>query len=343
MIISDLKSITQYYTDALSARQLFILTDTNAALHCLPLFDNGILAAHVLTISAGEENKNLDTVRTIWDFLLRHNATRNALLLNIGGGVVTDMGGFAAATFKRGIRFVNIPTTLLAMVDASSGGKTGFNFGGFKNAIGTFTPPLYTFIYPPFLSTLPSDQWLSGFAEMLKHALIAAPDQWQSLLAYDLDTCNISDLTPLLQASLRIKQQVVRSDPDETGLRHILNFGHTIGHAVEEAYARQSRPVPHGYCVLWGMIAELYLSVILLDCPRTPLHQLTRLMLDYYGRPACDCRQQGQLISLMRQDKKNTTPATINFTLLRDIGIPLVNQTPSDARINEAIDYLFSL
>jgi len=336
----------------LSAEQVFVVTDTNVAQHCLSEIRQCLPKAPVLVLPAGEENKSLSVAEKIWDFLFVHNATRNALVINIGGGVITDMGGFAAATYKRGIRFVNLPTTLLAMVDASSGGKTGVNYHGLKNAIGTFTPPTATWIYLPFLQSLPAQEWLSGFAEMLKHALIAGSQQWQAILAYDTQQSDIQQLKPLLTDSLQVKERIVAADPQEHGLRKALNFGHTVGHAIEEAYALQGKPVPHGYCVLWGMVAEIYLSICKLGFPREPLQQLVHLMLEYYGRPACNCKQQDELLALMLQDKKNTTiPCTeaqgkqccINFTLLRAIGEPVVNQTATDTEIREALDYLFSV
>ncbi len=328
----------------------------------------------VFTMPKGEENKSLETVQQIWDFMLKNHITRRGLMVNIGGGITTDLGGFAASTYKRGVDFLNVPTTLLAMVDASSGGKTGFNYHTLKNCIGTFAEPIETIICPTFLKTLSEREFLSGFAEMLKHALLSSPKDWQQLLAFDLDgylaslhsaqdasrektdkaNMAICSFAPLIETSLNIKQRIVDADPHEQGLRHALNFGHTVGHALESlALEQHTTPQPpHGYCVLWGMIAELYLSVVRLGCPREPLQQLTRLLLDYYGRPICHCKDHARLLELMLQDKKNSVspeagdhPQEVktNFTLLRQIGIPLINQTPSISDINESLDYLFSL
>ena len=330
--------------------QLFVLTDSHTKVHCLPLFAEfiGENPYHLLTLEAGEEHKNLASVQVVWDFLLKHRATREAILINLGGGMITDLGGFAAATYMRGIRFVNIPTTLLAMVDASSGGKTGFDYQGVKNAIGTFTPPLATIIDPMFLRTLPAAELLSGFAEMLKHALIANKEEWVKLLRLAQDDLQQDkwvealSSTGALQASMAIKEKVVEQDPRETGWRKILNFGHTIGHAIESA-ALENNPQPHGYCVLWGMVAEVYLSVVKLGCPRDILQQLTQLMLQYYGRPQCNCKQREQLIQRMYQDKKNSANQTPNFTLLRAVGEPVINQYVTQPEIDEALEYLFSL
>ena len=330
--------------------QLFVLTDSHTKVHCLPLFAEfiGENPYHLLTLEAGEEHKNLASVQVVWDFLLKHHATREAILINLGGGMITDLGGFAAATYMRGIRFVNIPTTLLAMVDASSGGKTGFDYQGVKNAIGTFTPPLATLIHPEYLHTLPAKELLSGFAEMLKHALIASKEEWVKLLQLAQEELQQDkwvealSTTGALQASMAIKEKVVAQDPRETGWRKILNFGHTIGHAIESA-ALDNNPQPHGYCVLWGMVAEVYLSVVKLGCPRDILQQLTQLMLQYYGRPQCNCKQREQLIQRMYQDKKNSANQTPNFTLLRAVGEPVINQYVTQPEIDEALEYLFSL
>ena len=330
--------------------QLFVLTDSHTKVHCLPLFVESIgnFSYHLLTLEAGEVTKNLTSVQLVWDFLLKHRATREAVLVNLGGGMITDLGGFAAATYMRGIRFVNIPTTLLAMVDASSGGKTGFDYKGIKNAIGTFTSPLATLIHLDFLRTLPAEELLSGFAEMLKHALIASQGEWVNLLQLLQEELPHEQLvealgsTGVLQASIAIKEKVVAQDPHETGVRKILNFGHTVGHAIESA-ALEHNALPHGYCVLWGMVAEVYLSVVKLGCPREVLQQLTQIMLQYYGRPQCNCKQREQLIQRMYQDKKNSANRTPNFTLLCAVGEPEINQYVSEKDIDEALEYLFSL
>jgi 3-dehydroquinate synthase len=248
----------------------------------------------------------------------------------------------------RGIRFVNIPTTLLAMVDASSGGKTGFDYQGVKNLIGTFTLPLATLIYPDLLRTLPTNELLSGFAEMLKHALIASKEEWVKLLQiaqeelpYDPFVKALEN-TGALQASMAIKENVVAQDPCETGWRKILNFGHTVGHAIESA-ALEHDALPHGYCVLWGMVAELYLSVAELGFDKEVLTQLSHLMLAYYGRPACNCKERERLVEWMMHDKKNKEAGQISFTLLRAVGDGVVDQTVSREELDEALEYVFSL
>ncbi len=305
-----------------------------------------------LVLRTSEQTKSLETVQVIWDFLFAQEMTRKGLLIAVGGGVLTDLAGFAAATYKRGIDYINIPTTLLSMVDASSGGKTGVNYHGLKNSIGAFYPPVETLIWPGWLKTLPAEQFLSGFAEMLKTGLVKKREGekealWEALLAYDLERMPLDSLAPLIEECVGGKERIVAADPKESGLRKVLNFGHTFGHALEQIQMVNGQwsngKWLHGYAVLYGMIAELYLSVVKLGCPKEPLQQLTQLMLHYYGRPQCKCSEREALISLMQQDKKNERAAEINCTLLRSIGQPVINQIISPEDASEALDYLFSL
>ena len=344
MIISDLHTALLPYLEATPRGQVFVLTDANVASYYPTIVGE---FPHYI-VQAGDSHKSLHSVEMVWQFLLENGATRDALLLNVGGGMITDLGGFVAATYMRGIRCVNIPTSLLAMVDASTGGKTGINILGVKNLVGTFTMPLATLVDPSFLDTLPAEELLSGYAEMLKHGLIADPMHFDALLALELQMPYSELLAPLLADSIQIKQRIVASDFQEKGVRKALNFGHTIGHAIEETYAEQRRAVAHGYCVLWGMVAELYLSVIKMGCPRNVLTQMSHLMISLYGRPECNCRQVETLKHWMLKDKKNFVEASssrpqISFTLLRNIGETVVAQTVSDSELDEALAYLFSL
>lgn len=291
-------------------------------------------------------SKDLGEVEKLWHWLHEQGATRHSLLVCVGGGTVTDLGGYAAATFKRGIPYINVPTTLLAMVDASTGGKTGFDFAGVKNEIGCFYPPIDTYIETSWLSTLPYEEILSGYAEMIKHALIADRKEYIRLLASE----PMEDIDSKIHASIYIKQQVVANDPLETGYRKVLNFGHTIGHALE-AYSHRTDthnkleigPLRHGYAVMQGMVSALYLSVIETNCNREVLRQMSHYLIEHYGRPTCKCSDYDSLLALMRGDKKNERYGEIAFTLLEDIGQPVVNQVVSEERIKEALDYLFSL
>lgn len=341
MITNDLHSalspfLAQY-------EQVCIVADDQLT---LPAWEYPIFRLHV-----SEESKNLDFIGQIWDFFFANELTRKGLVIAIGGGVLTDMAGFAASTYKRGVDYINIPTTLLAMVDASTGGKTGINYHGIKNSIGAFHQPAETIICPQWLQTLPAQQFLSGFGEMLKMGLIIKDERlkvkgdrlWAKLLQYDLEKMDTETLTPLINTCVRAKEEIVAADPNEEGLRKVLNFGHTFGHALEELSLTGEANILHGYAVVYGLIAELYLSVTKLGCPREPLQQLTQVMLHYYGKPQCKCSDRERLIALMRQDKKNERAAEINCTLIKDIGSPLINQVISTDQAIEALDYLFSL
>ena len=311
----------------------------------------GQIGLKCCTLSVSESEKTLETVQKIWDFFFSIGLTRRGVVVAIGGGVLTDIVGFAAATYKRGVDCVCVPTTLLAMVDASTGGKTGFNYHGLKNSIGVFAPPVETLIWPGWLQTLPAKEILNGFAEMLKTGLIEPSDVrsqhseglWEALLRYDIERMPIEELTPLIRRCVAVKEAIVAADPKEEGLRKVLNFGHTFGHALEELSLSGEAGLSHGYAVLYGMIAELYLSVTKLGCEREVLQQLTQIMLHAYGKPACKCSDRERLIALMKQDKKNERAAEINVTLLRAVGSPAINQTITADEADAAWEYPFSL
>ena len=294
-----------------------------------------------LALDVTEQSKRLETVQQIWDWFFEQGLTRRGLVMAVGGGVLTDMVGFACATYKRGVQYVNIPTTLLAMIDASLGGKTGINYRGLKNSIGAFYPPLETIIDTKWLQTLPTKELLSGFGEMLKTGLLDTA-LWPDVLQYDLERMPIEELKPLIERCVKVKEKIVQADPKEEGLRKVLNLGHTFGHAIEEISIQYS-VISHGYAVVYGLVAELYLSVVKLGCPKEPLQQLTQVMLQVYGKPQCKCSDRKQLVGLMQQDKKNERAAEINCTLLKDIGEPVINQVITPDEALEALDYLFSL
>lgn len=347
MLCTNLQEALTAITSRYEKDQVCVLIDSH-----IPDFNGEDPSWPVLRIEVSEAHKSIETVQRIWDFLFAHGITRRGLLICIGGGVLTDMGGFAAATYKRGIDFVNVPTTLLAMVDASSGGKTGINYHGLKNSIGCFAMPVETLICPQWLKTLSAHEMLSGFGEMLKTGLLEE-SLWLKLMQYDVEKMDVEELTPLIEQCTLVKERIVAQDPKEEGNRKMLNLGHTFGHALEAISIQQSvvgnqqsvvsDQLPHGYAVVYGLIAELYLSVTKLGCSKEPLQQLTRLMLDYYGRPVCKCSDREQLITLMHQDKKNERTGEINCTLIRSVGSPVINQVihPDEAR--EAMEYLFSL
>ncbi|MCQ2197232.1 MAG: 3-dehydroquinate synthase [Bacteroidaceae bacterium] len=321
--------------------RLFVLTDTTTIDKCWPLVKDYacVSGAKMITIASTDENKTLESVCQVWSALQQGGATRHSLLINLGGGMVTDLGGFAASTYKRGIKYINIPTTLLSMVDASVGGKTGFNFGGLKNEIGVFNNASSVILDTRFLQTLDYDNIASGYAEMLKHGLISNTDNWAELLGFDIAEIDYERLQQLVAKSVGIKEQVVLVDPTEKGLRMILNYGHTIGHALESLAMEENRTVLHGYAVAWGLVAELYLSVVICGFPTEKMRQTVQYIKQRYGVFSFDCKQYDRLYELMRHDKKNEGD-TINFSLLGNVGDIRLKQTATKEQIFEALDFL---
>lgn len=243
------------------ARQDFILVDEVTKEKCLPVIQGffTLKNAQVITIGATDTHKNLETIAHVWKSLGDGGGSRHSCLINLGGGMVTDLGGFAASTFKRGINFINIPTTLLAMVDASVGGKTGINFNGLKNEIGVFNDSKFVILDTEFLRSLDAENICSGYAEMLKHGLISTEDMWKELITFDLANPDLKHLQQMVADSVKVKERIVEEDPHEQGIRKALNLGHTFGHAFE-SWALKRKPILHGHAVAFGMICELYLS-----------------------------------------------------------------------------------
>ena len=320
--------------------KLFVLTDEHTHRFCLPALRENLSLqnAEEIIIGAEDINKTLETLATVWQALSERGASRHSLLINLGGGMVTDLGGFAAATFKRGINYINIPTTLLAMVDASVGGKTGINFNGLKNEIGSFAPASTVLLETDFLRTLDRYNFFSGYAEMLKHALISTSEHLNELLAFDTEQINYHLLKQLVGRSVAVKEDIVKQDPQEHGLRKALNLGHTVGHAFESLALSEGHPVLHGYAVAWGLVCELYLSHIKVGFPRDTMRSFICFIKENYGSFTFNCKQYERLYELMKHDKKNNG-GIINFTLLREIGDICLNQTADKESIFELFDF----
>ena len=320
--------------------RLFILTDEHTHRLCLPQLQNipAIQDATEIIIGAEDVHKNLETLAFVWQALSEQGATRHSLLINLGGGMVTDLGGFAAATFKRGIAYINIPTTLLSMVDASVGGKTGINFNGLKNEIGVFAPASSVLLETEFLRSLDAHNFFSGYAEMLKHGLISTPEPLAELLSFDTEQIDYAALKAMVGRSVQVKENIVEQDPKEHGIRKALNLGHTIGHAFESLALAENRPVLHGYAVAWGIVCELYLSHIKTGFPKEKMRQTIQFIKENYGAFAFNCKQYDRLYELMLHDKKNTA-GIINFTLLKEVGDICLNQTADKETIFEVLDF----
>ena len=317
--------------------KLFVLVDETTEQLCLPLiagFDC-MQEAQRIVIGATDTHKTLDTLSHVWAELQRMGATRHSLLINLGGGMVTDLGGFAASTFKRGLAYINIPTTLLSMVDASVGGKTGINFGGLKNEIGVFNNANCVILDTTFLRTMDTENLLSGYAEMLKHGLISNEQTWAELLSMDLN--DLEKLGDLVEKSVAVKQRIVTEDPTEHGIRKALNLGHTVGHAFE-SLALERKPILHGYAVAYGLVVELYLCCVKTGFPQDKMRQTVGFIKENYGKMDITCDDYPKLIELMHHDKKNVG-TDINFTLLGGIGDIRINQTATEEEIKEALDF----
>ncbi len=323
--------------------KVFVLVDSNTKKNCfetvlcldLPFINK----ESVIEIKPSDSNKNLDSLSHVWECLGKLGASRHSLLINLGGGMVTDLGGFAASTFKRGIDFINIPTTLLSMVDASVGGKTGINFSGLKNEIGVFNDAILVIIRAEFLKTLKREELFSGYAEMIKHGLINNEEMWQELLNFDIFKPDFSHLKEMIRASIKVKERIVEEDPREQGLRKALNFGHTFGHSFESLSLEKDNPLPHGYAVAFGMISELYLSHIKVGFPLDKMRKTISYIKQTYGEFNFTCNDYEKIFEFMLHDKKNSS-SKINFTLLGKIGDIKINQVCLKKELEEALDFL---
>jgi 3-dehydroquinate synthase len=322
--------------------RFFVLTDENTAKYCLPLLREKLGNPDnfdIIEINAGEESKDIDFCIGVWKMLIDFGADRQSLLINLGGGVISDLGGFAASTFKRGIDFVHVPTTLLSQVDASVGGKTGIDIDSIKNIIGTFTQPKAVFIEYNFLKTLPARQILSGTAEMLKHGLICDAAYWNLLKTSDLK----NPTADLIYTSVAIKNKVVLEDPHEKNIRKSLNFGHTIGHAVETySLINDENSLSHGEAIAIGMICEAYLSYKKAGLTAEELTEITEVLSSLYPRYELKESYNDTLLAIMLKDKKNQN-GKINCTLLNTIGQFNIDNNCTDEELREALSYYANL
>lgn len=325
-----------------SYSKLFVLMDENTYEDCYPVLANdstNLLDAELLVIEAGEENKSIEIAMQLWESLTEASADRHSLLINLGGGIVSDLGGFVASTFKRGLDFLNIPTSLLAMVDASIGGKTGINLGHFKNQVGLFSTPQQIIIDPRFLETLPPKQILSAYAEMIKHGLIADAKYWKDLSLLNL--IKAETLVPFIHSSILIKKSIVDQDPTEKGLRKALNFGHSIGHALESFFMESDSPLLHGEAVAAGILAEAQLSFKLIGMPIEQLQEIERNFKTHYSHICFEERQIEEIASFIWHDKK-VEGNQLNFTLLKEIGDCQINVQVTKEQILNSLKYIIN-
>lgn len=318
-----------------SYSSIFVLVDENTKEKCLPLLKNSLNGTIEIKIESGEEHKTLETCIRIWQAFTDANADRNALLINLGGGVIGDMGGFCASTYKRGIDFINIPTTLLSQVDASVGGKLGIDFNGLKNHIGLFKLPTKVIIDPVFLATLPHNQLRSGFAEMLKHGFIQNKTHAEQLAMLNIDH---TDWLPYITKSIAVKNNIVKADPLEKNERKYLNFGHTIGHAVETYFLNNNLHILHGEAVALGMIAEAYLSEKKIGLKKEETDNLITIIDSYFERVIVPKNGIDGILANLDQDKKNNN-SRIEAVLLKNIGQAQHSIKVTKKEVKEALEF----
>lgn len=333
-------NIFQHLNKLLEARSqhpVFVLVDENTHEHCLSILLSEMeinTQIEVIEIPSGEENKTIEIVIQVWETLSEMNASRKCLMINLGGGVITDMGGFIASTYKRGIDFINIPTSLLSMVDASVGGKTGIDLNGVKNNIGTFAMPLATFIHSEFLKTLPEREFRSGLAEMFKHGLIYDQNHWKELI--QIKAYNYESVAEFIEESVKIKKEVVEGDPFEKGLRKILNFGHTIGHAIESEFMESENPLLHGEAIAIGMLIESILSYENELISKEELDEIFYYLIEVFGKIPISEEIIPELLVWMKNDKKNQENQ-ISFSLIEGIGKCKYHILLNENQISEGI------
>lgn len=319
----------------------FVLVDEITEKLCLPLLKNSwpkISDATVIRITSGEVHKNLNTVGNIWNQLTENHADRHSVLVNLGGGVITDMGGFAAAAFKRGMQFIHIPTTLLAQVDAAIGGKTGVDYDGLKNHIGFFKEPTAVVVDPVFLESLDKRQWRSGFAEVMKYGLIMDADLWKLIAGQDLEKIGKSAIEEMIVRSAENKISVVKEDSQESGLRKILNFGHTLGHALETYFLNTENQITHGEAVAAGMICESWISFRKTGLSEGSLGEIERVIDGIFSRLSFSEKNIPALIKLTHQDKKARN-GKIRYSLIEHIGSAVFDIEASDNIAEDSLRY----
>lgn len=338
-------SVLQEILDNYCRTGIYILVDENTQKHCLPIVKercSGLDNSFVIQLSGNESSKTISGAEKIWRSLVKEKAVRGSLLICLGGGMITDVGGFAAATFKRGIDFIHIPTTLLSMVDAAIGGKTGVNLDSVKNQIGLFALPKAVFIFAEFLKTLPVRQRLSGYAEMLKHAILDSKSHFEKLLVLNSPekVCNEKSIFE----SASVKMGIVASDFKENGLRKSLNFGHTIGHAIE-SYSQKNDPDPllHGEAIAIGLICESFISMRMFGMDENDLRNIASLVSWHFPHYRFKPGMADELLELMCHDKKNSDSSNLNFSLIHKIGEPVLDQVPGERLIRESLHFYVNL
>ncbi len=319
---------------------VFVLVDSNTRKHCLPLIAEFFDSKNIIEIPAGEENKNLRSAEIVWSSLAAAGASRQSVLINLGGGIVTDLGGFCASVYQRGIDFIHIPTSLMAMVDAAIGGKTGIDFRELKNYIGTFQLPKNLIICPEFLQSLPKPELLNGWAEMLKHAILAGNNLWNETIQMEAEI-EIEALNKLIPANIEFKNRIVNEDPNEKGLRKILNFGHTLGHAIETMKLQQNQALKHGLCIGAGMQIEILIALNKGLLTEPVFHQIQTQLNRFFSNIIITKNEIEALVANCKKDKKNAF-GQIKMALPTQIGQMQFDIEVSESEITQALQQYIS-
>ena len=339
IIINNIVSALDEFFHSAEYSNVGVLVDEHTKEFCLPIIESSLPKFSLIEIKSGEIHKNLDTCQSIWEKLTYEGFDRKSLMVNLGGGIIGDMGGFCAVTFKRGIHFINIPTTLLASVDASIGGKLGVDFQGFKNHLGFFQEPETVFIDPVFLNTLPERELRSGFAEVIKHGLIADSNYFHELIQNGI---NQPDWGAVIEHSVHIKEEVVKNDPKEAGLRKVLNFGHTVGHAIESYHLKTDHPLLHGEAIAIGMVCEAFLSTKLCGLTSEELDTITSTIVKIFEKVDIDKKSIPDIMEIMYQDKKNKN-GLLNHSLIQRIGVATHDVVVDEKDVIDSLFYYLQL
>ena len=336
---TEIKNILKNYSE----NKIFILVDGNTNKFCFPKIKNFLPdSTQIYTINVGEDYKSINTAVKIWEFLSNNKADRSSLLINLGGGMVTDIGGFVASTFKRGIDFINIPTTLLAQVDASIGGKVGVNLLNRKNEVGLYQSPKKTIINTDFLKTLPENELVSGYAEVVKHALLTDEKNWQKIKNFNLHKINFDALNKIVKDSILTKVNYVSKDPYEKGIREALNFGHTFGHAIEGYFKSIGKKILHGEAVAIGILCEIFLSNKICNLELEKMFHIVEYISINFKSFTINPTEYDEIYKYMKHDKKNKQDKII-FSLLSELGKVALNQTCKKNNIIQALNFYFQL
>ena len=336
--LDSISRLNQFVSN-LKSNKIFILVDSNTKIYCLPILfklNPDLINCHIIDVGLGESIKSISNFKLVCKALISQHIDRNCLILNLGGGVICDFGGFVSSVLKRGIDFINLPTSLMSQVDASIGGKVGLNLGDYKNQIGLFSNPKSVIIYPPFLSSLPQEHILSAHSEIFKYALIYDAYLWKKISLMGL--LDISQLNTIIHKCVEIKTTIIQLDYHDFNDRRKLNFGHSIGHAIESIFLNQNKPISHGFALSIGIICETYISYLRCGLSKNILNSVVEVIFNIFPSIFLDPKEDDLILEYVKYDKKNSQEL-LNFTLIKDVGVALVNFPVFEKDILSSLDF----